>query len=239
MPAVLRRVNRIVLALAGVLLVVGGGAVLAAGLGLSVPSWWPWSGPHDVLLSRSERQHWRSEGWWWPAVIAALGVVVLLALWWLIAQFRRARLAEVVVDSGDGEGAVVRGRALEAVLAADTEAQEGVARARIALTGRRVTPAPGSPCCWSHTPPRPARWPPSPPGPSATPVPPPALPPCPPRPASARSGTGPAGWRDGLSAAGQKPLRAPPSTGSIRPVRYEAAGERRNAAVRPNSSGVP
>ncbi|MEU3077842.1 alkaline shock response membrane anchor protein AmaP [Streptomyces laurentii] len=140
MPAVLRRVNRIVLALAGVLLVVGGGAVLAAGLGLSVPSWWPWSGPHDVLLSRSERQHWRSEGWWWPAVIAALGVVVLLALWWLIAQFRRARLAEVVVDSGDGEGAVVRGRALEAVLAADTEAQEGVARARIALTGRRVTP---------------------------------------------------------------------------------------------------
>lgn len=140
MPAVLRRVNRIVLALAGVLLVVGGGAVLAAGLGLSVPSWWPWSGPHDVLLSRSERQHWRSEGWWWPAVIAALGLVVLLALWWLIAQFRRARLAEVVVDSGDGDGAVVRGRALEAVLAADTEAQEGVARARIALTGRRVAP---------------------------------------------------------------------------------------------------
>jgi hypothetical protein len=139
-PAVLRRVNRIVLALAGVLLVVGGGAVLAAGLGLSVPSWWPWSGPHDVLLSRSERQHWRSEGWWWPAVIAALGLVVLLALWWLIAQFRRARLAEVVVDSGDGDGAVVRGRALEAVLAADTEAQEGVARARIALTGRRVAP---------------------------------------------------------------------------------------------------
>ncbi|MFE6100025.1 alkaline shock response membrane anchor protein AmaP [Streptomyces laurentii] len=140
MPAVLRRVNRIVLVLAGVLLVVGGGAVLAAGLGLSVPSWWPWSGPHDVLLSRSERQHWRSEGWWWPAVIAALGLVVLLALWWLIAQFRRARLAEVVVDSGDGDGAVVRGRALEAVLAADTEAQEGVARARIALTGRRVAP---------------------------------------------------------------------------------------------------
>ncbi|MFG2117295.1 alkaline shock response membrane anchor protein AmaP [Streptomyces sp. NPDC048718] len=140
MTAVLRRVDRTVLALAGLVLVVGGGAVFAAGLGLAVPSWWPWSGPHDVLLSRSERQHFRSDGWWWPAVIAVLGLVVLLALWWLIAQFRRARLAEVVVDSGDGEEAVVRGRALEAVLAADAEAQEGVARARIALTGRRSAP---------------------------------------------------------------------------------------------------
>jgi hypothetical protein len=139
-PAVLRRVNRIVLVLAGLLLLAGGGAALAAGLGLSLPSWWPWSGPHDVLLSRSERQHWRSQAWWWPTVIAVLGVVVLLALWWLIAQFRRARLAEVLVDSGDGEEAVLRGRALETVLEADTEAQEGVARARVALTGRRTAP---------------------------------------------------------------------------------------------------
>ncbi|MFC8510588.1 alkaline shock response membrane anchor protein AmaP [Streptomyces sp. NPDC057411] len=140
MTVVLRRVNRIVLGLVGLVLVAGGGAVLAAGLDLSVPSWWPWSGPDDVLLSRSERQHWRAEGWWWPVVIAVLGLVVLLALWWLIAQFRRARLAEVLVDSGDGEEAVLRGRALEAVLEADAAAQEGVSRARVSLTGRRTAP---------------------------------------------------------------------------------------------------
>ncbi|MEV5970614.1 alkaline shock response membrane anchor protein AmaP [Streptomyces sp. NPDC051921] len=140
MTVVLRRVNRIVLALVGLLLVVGGGAVLAAGFDLPVPSWWPWSGPGDVLLTRSQRQHWRAESWWWPVVIAVLGVVVLLALWWLIAQFRRARLREVLVDSGDGEEAVVRGRALETVLEADAAAQEGVARARVALTGRRTAP---------------------------------------------------------------------------------------------------
>ncbi|MFF8602868.1 alkaline shock response membrane anchor protein AmaP [Streptomyces sp. NPDC015232] len=140
MTVVLRRVNRIVLALAGLLLVVGGGAVLAAALDLSVPSWWPWSGPDDVLLTRSQRQHWRAEGWWWPVVIAVLGVLVLLGLWWLIAQFRRARLREVLVDSGDGEEAVLRGRALETVLAADATAQEGVARAKVALTGRRTAP---------------------------------------------------------------------------------------------------
>ncbi|MEU6978057.1 MULTISPECIES: alkaline shock response membrane anchor protein AmaP [unclassified Streptomyces] len=140
MTVVLRRVNRIVLALTGLLLVAGGGAVLAAGLDLPVPSWWPWSGPDDVLLSRSERQHWRAESWWWPLVIALLGLAVLLALWWLIAQFRRARLAEVLVDSGDGEEAVLRGRTLEAVLEADAAAQEGVARARVSLTGRRAAP---------------------------------------------------------------------------------------------------
>ncbi|MEU3399303.1 hypothetical protein ACVW0K_001654 [Streptomyces filamentosus] len=138
--AVLRRVNRILLGLAGLLLVLVGGAVLAAGLDLSVPSWWPWSGPSDVLLSAADRRRWRDEGWWWPAVIAALGIVVLLALWWLLAQFRRARLAEVLVDTGDGDAAVLRGRALEDVLEADAAAQEGVVRAKAVLTGRRTAP---------------------------------------------------------------------------------------------------
>ncbi|GHG01346.1 alkaline shock response membrane anchor protein AmaP [Streptomyces zaomyceticus] len=140
MRVVLRRVNRVLLGLAGLLLVVGGGAVLAAALDLSVPSWWPWSGPSDVLLTTAQRQRWRDEGWWWPVVIAVLGLVVLLALWWLLAQFRRARLAEVLVDTGDGEAATLRGRALEGVLEADATAQEGVARAKVSLTGRRTAP---------------------------------------------------------------------------------------------------
>ncbi|MFJ5830533.1 alkaline shock response membrane anchor protein AmaP [Streptomyces sp. NPDC093089] len=140
MRVVLRRVNRALLGLAGLLLVLGGGGVLAAALDLSVPSWWPWSGPSDVLLTASQRQHWRAESWWWPVVIAVLGLVVLLALWWLLVQFRRARLAEVLVDTGDGEEAVLRGRALESVLEADATAQEGVSKARISLTGRRTAP---------------------------------------------------------------------------------------------------
>ncbi|MFC9594181.1 alkaline shock response membrane anchor protein AmaP [Streptomyces sp. NPDC056944] len=140
MTVVLRRVNRVLLGLAGLILVVGGGAVLAAATDLAVPSWWPWSGPSDVLLTTAQRQRWRDEGWWWPVVIAVLGLVVLLALWWLVAQFRRARLAEVLVDTGDGEEAVLRGRALESVLEADAAAQDGVARAKVALTGRRGAP---------------------------------------------------------------------------------------------------
>jgi hypothetical protein len=137
---VLRVVNRVLLGLAGLVLVVLGGSVLAIGLGAKPPSWWIHDGRHDVLLSDADRARWRDESWWWPAVIAVLAVLLLLALWWLSAVLRRRRLAEVLVDTGDGEGALLRGRALEGVLAGEAEELEGVERARILLTGRRSAP---------------------------------------------------------------------------------------------------
>ncbi|MFJ8398366.1 alkaline shock response membrane anchor protein AmaP [Streptomyces sp. NPDC094144] len=140
MSGVRRTVNRVLLGLAGLVLVCVGGGVLAAATGLSVPSWWPWSGKNDVLLSEADRTRWRSDGWWWPTVIAVLAVLLLLALWWLLAQLRRARLSEVLVDSGDGEGALLRGRALEGALAAEADGLDGVARAQVLLTGKRSAP---------------------------------------------------------------------------------------------------
>ncbi|MCX5396230.1 alkaline shock response membrane anchor protein AmaP [Streptomyces sp. NBC_00102] len=140
MSAMLRTVNRVLLALAGLILVAVGGTVLATGLGVSMPSWFPWNGKSDVLLADADRERWRDEGWWWPTVIAILAVLVVLALWWLLAQLRRARLSEVLVDSGDGEGALLRGRALEGVLAAEAGSLDGVAGAQVALTGRRTAP---------------------------------------------------------------------------------------------------
>ncbi|MCX5313908.1 MULTISPECIES: alkaline shock response membrane anchor protein AmaP [unclassified Streptomyces] len=140
MTAVLSTVNRVLLGLAGLVLICGGGGVLAAGLGLSVPSWWPWDGRTDVLLSRADRDRWRADSWWWPTVIVVLAVLVVLALWWFFAQLRRARLAEVLVESGDGEGALLRGRALEDVLAGEAGTLDGVARAQVMLVGRRSSP---------------------------------------------------------------------------------------------------
>ncbi|WP_328539483.1 alkaline shock response membrane anchor protein AmaP [Streptomyces sp. NBC_00344] len=136
----LKSVNRVLLGAAGLVLLAIGGAVLASGLGLPVPSWWPFDGRHDVLLSVRGRDRWRDEGWWWPVVIAALAIVLLLSLWWLLSQLHRSRLSEVLVDSGDGEGALVRGRALENVLSSEAESLHGVDRARAALRGRRTAP---------------------------------------------------------------------------------------------------
>ncbi|WP_082317646.1 alkaline shock response membrane anchor protein AmaP [Streptomyces sp. NRRL WC-3549] len=134
------KANRVLLGLAGLILLVVGGGVLATGLGVSVPSWWPFDGKGDVLLSKGDRYRWRGEGWWWPTVIAILAVLVLVALWWLLAQLRRARLSEVLVDSGDGEGAVLRGKALEGALGDETAALDGVAESKVRLDGRRRAP---------------------------------------------------------------------------------------------------
>ncbi|WP_055491575.1 alkaline shock response membrane anchor protein AmaP [Streptomyces sp. TP-A0356] len=136
----LRIVNRVLIGLVGLLLVVLGGSVLAVGLGMTPPSWWIHQGPHDVLLGNAERTRWRDHGWWWPTVLAVLAVLVLLALWWLSAVLRRRRLAEVLVDTGDGEGALLRGPALEGVLADEAGRLDGVERAQVLLTGRRGAP---------------------------------------------------------------------------------------------------
>ncbi|MEU6572756.1 alkaline shock response membrane anchor protein AmaP [Streptomyces sp. NPDC046805] len=140
MRAVLRGVNRVLIGVVGLLLVVLGGSVLAVGLGVRPPAWWIYGGPHDVLLGVARRTRWRETGWWWPTVIAVLAVLVLLALWWLIAVLRRRRLAEVLVDTGDGEGALLRGRALESVLTDEATRLDGVAYAQATLTGRRGAP---------------------------------------------------------------------------------------------------
>jgi hypothetical protein len=138
--AVLGTVNRLLTGLVGLGLLAVGGTVLAVGLGTPVPSWWIHDSRHDVLLSDAERTRWTGSAWWWPAVIAALAVTVLLALWWLTADLRRRRLAEILVDTGDGDGAVLRGRALENVMEAEATALEGVTHARVHLTGRRTAP---------------------------------------------------------------------------------------------------
>ncbi|WYB38774.1 alkaline shock response membrane anchor protein AmaP [Streptomyces sp. GD-15H] len=140
MRLVIRVVNRVLLGIVGLLLVALGGSVLAIGLGAPAPSWWLHHGRHDVLLDDAERTRWRDAGWWWPVVIAALAVLVLLLLWWLVAVVRRRRPAEVFVDTGDGEGAVLRGRALEAVLAEEADRLDGVDQAHVRLTGRRGAP---------------------------------------------------------------------------------------------------
>lgn len=122
-------VNRALLALFGL-------ALLAAGVAVLTGSW-PLGGREEPLLAREP--HRGLPPWW--AVLAGLGVCVLLALWWLLAQLRRARPASLLVDTGDGAFAVLRGRALEEAVAADVRAAvDGVADCRVVLRGRRGAP---------------------------------------------------------------------------------------------------
>ncbi|AEW93396.1 MULTISPECIES: alkaline shock response membrane anchor protein AmaP [Streptomycetaceae] len=146
-PGETRAANRALLALTGAVLFAVGAAVLLIGFdlprtwGLTLPSWWwPYHSGTDVLLPAGARVRYRGEPWWWPAVFSGLSVLALAALWWLLAQFGRQRVARVRVARGGAGEVRLRGRALEEALAADIAALPGVARARAVLTGRRAAP---------------------------------------------------------------------------------------------------
>jgi hypothetical protein len=141
----LRTVNRVLLGLLGLGLFALGGGVLLGALDLQrhwdfgMPGWWPFRGPHDVVLGDWGRTRWREEDWWWPTVIAVLVVLLALLLWWLLAQ-RRHRLDQVLVDSEDGVPARLNGHTLERVIEEEAQALDGVSRAHVRLTGRRTAP---------------------------------------------------------------------------------------------------
>ncbi|MFF1901436.1 alkaline shock response membrane anchor protein AmaP [Streptomyces sp. NPDC058206] len=142
----LKTVNRVLLGLLGLGLFALGGGVLLGGLdlhrrwGFGMPGWWPFRDPDDVVLGAEVRTRWREEDWLWPAVIAVLAVLLALLLWWFLAQLRRHRLRQVLVDSEDDAAARLNGRALEDAIQQDAQALDGISRAHVRLTGRRAAP---------------------------------------------------------------------------------------------------
>ncbi|MGW1093919.1 alkaline shock response membrane anchor protein AmaP [Streptomyces sp. NPDC002596] len=143
----LKAVNRVLLGLLGLGLFALGGGVLLGGLdlqhhwGFDVPGWWPFRGPNDVVLGTEGRTRWREDDWWWPAVIAVLAVLLALLLWWLLAQLRRHRLGQVLIESEDDSTARLNGRALEDAIEEEAQVLDGISRAHVRLTGRRTAPA--------------------------------------------------------------------------------------------------
>ncbi|MTE17787.1 alkaline shock response membrane anchor protein AmaP [Streptomyces sp. TRM43335] len=140
-------VNRVLLALLGLLVLAAGLAVLAGGLDLwrrwdlGPPSAWPWSTPREVLLDRGSPAWWGEAGWWrWLVAIGVPAVLLLLALWWLQAQLRRHRLDRVRVDTGDGHDALVEAPALEDAVVAEARSLPGVERGKVTLDRRRNRP---------------------------------------------------------------------------------------------------
>ncbi|WP_406138424.1 hypothetical protein [Streptomyces sp. NBC_01089] len=127
--------NRAALAGAGLVLLAGGGLLMAAAPGVRrrLPSWWPRPGHGTVLLDRAGAARLRENGWWTPAVIAALAVAALLLLWWVIAQFRSGARGPVPLTR---PGVTLRTRALAAAMTGRAAQLPGVHLAHIALHGR-------------------------------------------------------------------------------------------------------
>ncbi|MFC1407106.1 MULTISPECIES: hypothetical protein [Streptacidiphilus] len=139
-------VNRTLLALVGLVLLAGGLLLLAGGLDLNhrwhlgLPSDWTVTDPHHAVLDPADRVRWRGDGWWWPSVFAALGVVALLSLWWLLAQLRTGTADRVAVPAAADVPVRLRGGALAQAVADGAEQIPGVSRARVRILGRARRP---------------------------------------------------------------------------------------------------
>ncbi|MER7982770.1 alkaline shock response membrane anchor protein AmaP [Streptomyces sp. NPDC095817] len=140
-------INRVLLGLAGLVLLGGGLLVLAGGFDiynrwhLTPPAGWPLTSSHTVLLTTADRTRWSDEGWWWPVVIAALSVLVLLALWWLLSQLRAPRPGQTAIGgTHPADGVELNDRALSDALAADARQLPGVQEAHVRMTGRPSHP---------------------------------------------------------------------------------------------------
>ncbi|GAA1070551.1 alkaline shock response membrane anchor protein AmaP [Kitasatospora arboriphila] len=120
-------VNRTILAVIGIALLLGGLLVLAGGLDLygrlnaTMPDGWPFTSPHQPVLSAATRADWSDQAWFWPVVIAVPAVVVVGALGWLYAQLHRAGSSTVTVPVPGGEGVALRMRKRALQDAVETE----------------------------------------------------------------------------------------------------------------------
>ena len=130
------RANRVVLALLGLLLTAAGAAALAAGLGLFGARF-----SDRPVLDRPVASFVDASAWFWPVVAVAGGLLALLCLWWLLAQARSDRVAEVPLARdprrGDTELAAA---ALTDAVEDEVEGYRGVTRARAGLSGASTAP---------------------------------------------------------------------------------------------------
>ncbi|MEU4095479.1 alkaline shock response membrane anchor protein AmaP [Streptomyces sp. NPDC026673] len=139
--------NRLLLAISGLVLLGGGLLIFTAGidfyrrLHVSPPVGWPLTTRNGVLLSNADRIRWSDQGWRWPTVIAGLTLATVLALLWLLAQLSRRRPASVHLNgTPPPDGVELRDPALSDAVADEARALPGIDRASAHMTGRPAHP---------------------------------------------------------------------------------------------------
>jgi hypothetical protein len=129
--------NRTVLALVGLLLLLGGMdvAVTSTAWASRVPAWWPQLAPHAAFLDSGDLAALRTHGWWTPTVMAASIVATVLFALWCARQLRGGSRPLVPLST---PGSALRTRALEDALTLQTVAIDGVGACRTRVLTRNT-----------------------------------------------------------------------------------------------------
>ena len=131
-------VSRTGLVIVGLILLLGGGVVLARGLNVSSSIL---GGSHAPLATRSQIRYPAQHGWVWPAAAAAAAVVALLALWWMAAQTSTKTIRRLPVEPDRIHGTtVLRADAATGAITDELESYPGIRSAGAALHGSPLAP---------------------------------------------------------------------------------------------------
>jgi hypothetical protein len=128
--------NRTGLVLVGAVMIAAGGAGLARGAGAF---------GHDRATGRvfsgTVRRYAADHGWFWPAVAAAVIILALLGLAWLLAQGRTGRLPGLAMEPDPSGGRTrLSGKAVTDALESEIGEYPGVRTARARLIGSSRRP---------------------------------------------------------------------------------------------------
>jgi hypothetical protein len=131
-------VSRTGLVIVGLILLLGGGVVLARGLNASSSIL---GSSHASLATPAQIRYPAQHGWVWPAAAAAAAVVALLALWWMAAQTSTKTVRRLPVEPDRIHGTtVLRADAATGAITDELEGYPSIRSASAALHGSPLAP---------------------------------------------------------------------------------------------------
>jgi hypothetical protein len=132
------RVSRTGLAIIGLILLLGAGAVLARGLNASASVL---GNPHAPLLTHGQVQYPAKNSWVWPVVAAASFLIAMLALWWMAAQTRTGAVRRMPLEPDRLHGTTtLPASAATGALTDELKRYPGIRAADALLHGRSAAP---------------------------------------------------------------------------------------------------
>jgi hypothetical protein len=133
------RTNRVMLTLSGLLLIVLGGAAMAASTGVFGASF----SQEDLFANRASAYFGHHGGWLWPAIAVAGLLIALACLRWMLALLAsNDRAGDIIIGRGADEGTtILRPEALVDALTSEVSAYHGVDSAKGRVIGDGRDPA--------------------------------------------------------------------------------------------------